>query len=110
MNVGFLDRSPPSLDHPPLTARCARVRDSERASSLSNSLRTSNMSPTRDLRALCASCALVAAASAPLAAQSLQATLYQSGFSSPVGMYSPPGDLARQFVVEQTSGKIKIIK
>ncbi|MCC7013479.1 MAG: PQQ-dependent sugar dehydrogenase [Planctomycetes bacterium] len=45
----------------------------------------------------------------PSAAQTLQATLYQSGFSQPVFLCSPPGDLARQFVVEQT-GRIRIIK
>ena len=55
----------------------------------------------------------VAVSSLPLSiasAQTLQATLYQSGFSSPVVLCSPPGDLARQFVCEQNTGRIRIIK
>jgi glucose/arabinose dehydrogenase len=42
-------------------------------------------------------------------AQTLQATLFKSGFSQPVFLCSPPGDTARQFVVEQ-GGKIRIVK
>jgi glucose/arabinose dehydrogenase len=52
---------------------------------------------------------LAAASAAPAWSQSLQATLYQSGFASPVLAVSPPGDLQRLFVVEQT-GRIRIIK
>lgn len=33
-----------------------------------------------------------------------------SGFSSPLFLTSPPGDFQRQFVVEQNSARIKIIK
>ncbi len=33
-----------------------------------------------------------------------------SGFSSPLFLTSPPGDFQRQFVVEQNSAQIKIIK
>lgn len=51
-----------------------------------------------------------AVASAPLArAQSIQATLFQSGFASPVYACSPPGDTQRLFVVEQ-GGRIRIVK
>ncbi len=45
----------------------------------------------------------------PAWSQTLQATLYQTGFSQPVLAVSPPGDLQRLFVVEQT-GRIRIIK
>jgi len=54
--------------------------------------------------------ALALAAASPSAlAQTLQATLFKSGFSQPVYLCSPPGDTTRQFVVEQ-GGKIRIIK
>jgi glucose/arabinose dehydrogenase len=52
--------------------------------------------------------AILACASAARA-QTLQATLVQSGFLNPVFVCSPPGDLQRLFVVEQ-SGRIKIIE
>ncbi len=51
------------------------------------------------------------AGSAPEAqAQNLEAVLVESGLSSPLYMVSPPGDTARQFIVEQNSGLIKIRK
>jgi glucose/arabinose dehydrogenase len=53
--------------------------------------------------------ATVAATAVPAQSQALQATLYQTGFSQPVLAVSPPGDLTRLFVVEQT-GRIRIIK
>ena len=49
------------------------------------------------------------AASPTVLAQALQATLFKNGFSQPVFLCSPPGDTARQFVVEQ-GGRIRIIK
>jgi glucose/arabinose dehydrogenase len=49
------------------------------------------------------------AASSVARAQSLQATLFQSGFSNPIFLCAPPGDLQRVFVVEQ-SGKIRIVR
>ena len=45
-----------------------------------------------------------------MAEAQLQATLFQSGFSSPLYIGSPPGDLNRLFVCEQSTGKTKIIK
>lgn len=48
--------------------------------------------------------------SSAASAQGLQAIEVANGFASPVYICSPPGDTARQFVVEQTSGRIKIIK
>src|SRR6185295_3843403 len=42
-------------------------------------------------------------------AVTVESQLVASGFSNPVFLVSPPGDTARQFVVEQR-GKIKIIK
>lgn len=62
------------------------------------------------MRSLPITAALVLAASAaPAWSQALQATLYATGFSQPVLAVSPPGDLQRLFVVEQ-SGRIRIIK
>jgi glucose/arabinose dehydrogenase len=52
--------------------------------------------------------AALAALAAPARSQAIQATLVQSGFSSPVFLTAPPGDLLRLFVVEQ-GGKIRIV-
>ncbi len=46
----------------------------------------------------------------PAHSQQLGIELFESGFSAPLWVGSPPGDLARLFVVEQNSGLIKIIK
>ena len=64
-------------------------------------------------RTLWAGTALLLAAtvtSAPASAQQLQATLVQNGFSNPSFVCSPPGDLSRLFVLEQLTGRIRIIK
>lgn len=54
--------------------------------------------------------ATFAGSSTEAEAQNLEAVLIQSGLSSPLYMVSPPGDTARQFIVEQNSGQIKIRK
>ena len=42
-------------------------------------------------------------------AQTLKATKYHGGFSSPIYVCSPPGDTTRMFVVEQ-GGRIRVLK
>ena len=46
----------------------------------------------------------------PLNSWAIKTVRVASGFSSPLYLTSPPGDLQRQFVVEQNSAQIKIIK
>lgn len=53
--------------------------------------------------------ALFVLTASPAAAQALKARLVASGFTQPVFAASPPGDLQRLFVLEQ-SGKIKILR
>jgi len=52
---------------------------------------------------------LILALAPRVVAQSLQASLFQGGFTQPVYATAPPGDLTRMFVVEQ-GGKIKVIR
>lgn len=54
--------------------------------------------------------AAVSALAPATQAQNLEAVLVASGFSNPLYAISPPGDTARLFIVEQNSGRIKIIK
>ena len=46
----------------------------------------------------------------PSNAIQLATELVASGFSNPVFLTSPPGDTSRMFIVEQHTGKIRIIK
>ncbi len=55
----------------------------------------------------CLACAFIAL---PSGAIQLTTELAASGFSNPVFLTSPPGDISRMFIVEQHTGKIRIIK
>ena len=63
------------------------------------------MSPSRPPSVLpvlaVAAATAVLASSVPARAQALQATLVQGGFTQPVFLGAPAGDLQRLFVVEQ---------
>ncbi len=46
----------------------------------------------------------------PVSAQKIQTELFASGFSRPVALTAPDGDLERVFVCEQYTGRIEIVK